>query len=551
MKVTTERLPKSLVALDIELDQQVVDKGLDRAARKLSQQYSIPGFRPGKAPRFIVENYLGRPRIMEEASDDLINKAFQDALKQEQIVPVGRANLVNVEEQPFRFRVTVPVEPSVELADYRAYDLVYEPEAVSEETVQKLLDAQREQHAVLRELEEPRPAQAGDMLTVTMTSDLDVEDDDEDDLEDDEDDADDDDIPEAAFADEVELEDDLDLELEADEDEDDFDEDEDDFDEEEAAAEERQLALVEDRVRPEIYQALLGAQPGETRTVTVQYAEDDDDENLRGREVTYTIEVKNVQDRLLPEWDELPTLANFEGDFDALRANARKRLEHAAEEKARQALVEAFVERSMADSPIDLPDAMIEERAEELFHQQVAQFTRYGLTEEQYLSAMGKSHEDAVAEFRDTAEPDVRRSLVLREIIRREGLQLGDGDINAQLESVLADYTPERREEMRPMLESPQMRNMLASAALDRKLRDRLVAIARGEAPALSDGPATSEQTTGGDAAAPGLVETGGEATLPGLAESGEAAPLTESTGVIGASTSPELDEADRVESAS
>src|SRR5919202_6971821 len=101
VKVTTERLPKSVIALDIELDQQQVEKGLDQAARRLSQKYSIPGFRPGKAPRFIVENYLGRARVLEEATDDLINKSFQEALKQENITPVGKANLESLEEQPF------------------------------------------------------------------------------------------------------------------------------------------------------------------------------------------------------------------------------------------------------------------------------------------------------------------------------------------------------------------------------------------------------------------------------------------------------------------
>src|ERR671932_2508076 len=256
VKVTTERLPKSLIALDIELDQQQVEKGLDRAARKLSQQYRIPGFRPGKAPRFIVENYVGRARLMEEASDDLINKSFQDALKQEQITPVGKASLENVEEKPFRFRVTVPVEPSVDLPDYRAYQIPYEVEPVSEETVQKLLDAQREQHAVLRELEEPRPAQEGDMLTVTMESDLDEEE--EADDEDDEDDVDAEQVSDAAFVDEVDHEDEVELDTdeedsetafvgEADQEEDEAELDADEEDEEEAP-EETQLALVEDQV---------------------------------------------------------------------------------------------------------------------------------------------------------------------------------------------------------------------------------------------------------------------------------------------------------------
>ena len=87
MKVTSEKLPKSLLALDIELDRDQVEKGLDRAARRLSQKVNIPGFRKGKAPRFIVENYYGRSALIEEAYEDLVNKAFKAALDQEQIAP--------------------------------------------------------------------------------------------------------------------------------------------------------------------------------------------------------------------------------------------------------------------------------------------------------------------------------------------------------------------------------------------------------------------------------------------------------------------------------
>jgi len=474
VKVVTERLPKSLIALDIELDQQQVNKGLDRAARKLSQQYTIPGFRPGKAPRFIVENYLGRARIMEEASDDLINKAFQEALKQENISPVGKPNLENVEENPFRFRVTVPVEPVVELGDYRAYDIPYEVEPVSDETVAKLLDAQREQHVVLQELDEPRPAQEGDMVTITLSSDLDEDDEDEDD-EDEDLDEDDEDL-------------DAELELDDEDGEDDLDDEEDEDDEGEDDKEEK-IALVQDRVRPEIYEALIGAQPGDTCTITIHYDEDEESEQLRGRDVTYTLTVKNVQERLLPDWEELPTLTEFEGDLEALRANARSRLEHAAEERARKKVIDAILERAVAETQIEIPDAMIEERASEMFHEQVAQFAQYGITEEQFLSLSGKSHEEAVGEFHERAEQDVRRSLIVREIIRREDLKLGEQDLQQEMARFLADFGPEREAEVRSMLENPRMGTMIASAALDRKLRDRLVAIARGEA--TGDGTST------------------------------------------------------------
>jgi trigger factor len=408
-------------------------------------------------------------------------------------VPVGQPKLENVEQAPFRYRVTVPVEPAVELADYSGFRHEFAPEPVSDETVQKLLDAQREQHVVLKELGEPRPAQPGDMVTVLIESD-EAEDDSDDEDDDDEFDTSveiDDDVEveadddEDEFIDESDDEDELDEldSLDADEsDEDDEDDDSDGEDDEsdEDEGRQQQIALIEGRVRPEIYEALIGAQPGETRTVTITYGDDEEDEELRGTSETYTLRVKNVQERLLPDWDELPTLAEFEGDLEGLRANARQRLERAAEDKARRELIDAFITHLTEQNAVDLPEAMIRERAQELFHQQVSEFQRYGITEEQFLSMTGKSHDEAVEQFMEQAEPDVRRSVIVREIIRREGLTISDEDLAAEQERFLEDFEPERRDEVQKLLSQPNMRQMIASAALDRQLRDRLVAIATG-----------------------------------------------------------------------
>lgn len=495
MKVTSERLPKSLVALDIELDSQQVNKGLDQAARKLSQQYAIPGFRPGKAPRFMVENYLGRERILEEASDALMNAALKDAMKSENIAPVGQVKLENFEADPFRFRVLVPVEPTVELADYRSFQFPLEAEEVSDEIVQRLLDAQREQHVVLKPLETPRPAQEGDLVSVRMESDLDEDEDedDEDDLDEDEEDEDEDEDDELDEDDEDLDEDDEDEDYDEDEDleeDEDYDEDEDD-----ELGEATDIILERDRARPEFFEALLGAEVGESRTVTVSYGDDDANEELRGKAVTYSLTVEKIQERLLPDWEELPTLVEFEGDFEALRANARERLVKASDEKARREVLNAFLERAVQESTFDVPDAMIEERSSELFHQQVAQFQRYGLTEEQLLQAMGKTHEEAIADYAEQAEKDVRTQLVLREIIQREELSLDDSDIAAETERFLEEYEPDRREEVRQMLETERMQQMVASTALDRKLRDRVVALATGQDGSGSSEPAVIEQT--------------------------------------------------------
>ncbi len=175
-------------------------------------------------------------------------------------------------------------------------------------------------------------------------------------------------------------------------------------------------------MQPEFYEALIGAVPGDVRQVTITYPEDDTREELRGKVVNYTITVEKVQERVLPDWDELPALTQFDGDVDALRANARQRLEHAASEKANRAVLDQFMSRLMDELTLDIPDALVTERATELFHDQVAQFTRYGLTEEQLLTSMGKTHEEAVAGFAEQAERDVRTQYMLRELIRRENL---------------------------------------------------------------------------------------------------------------------------------
>lgn len=461
--------------------------------------------------------------MLEEATEDLIQKTFPEALKQQELAPVGRPTLENVEHEPFRYRVTVPVEPEITLPAYGAYRLPYEPEAVSDESVQKLLDAQREQHVVLKELDDPRPAQPGDMLTVVVSSDQDEDEDqdeddelnadalagieDQDELDDDEDELDELEDDELEALDELEDDaaDELD-ELDADAD--------DELDSEgQAAGSEQQMPLLEGRIDPEIYQALVGASAGDTVTVTKTYGEDEEDEGLRGKTVTYTIDVKNVQERELPDWDELPTLTEFEGDFDALRASARGRLERASTDKARRELVDSFLGQLETETSFDLPEAMIEERAHELFHQQVAEYQRYGISEENYLKAVGKTHEEAVADYAEQAERDVRRSMVLRELVRQENIRVNDDDIGAEGERFTLDFPLERRDEVRRMLDQANMQQMLASAVLDRKLNDRIVALATG-APG-ADSPSPGEAPEADADAAPAEDEPVDDGTMP------------------------------------
>ena len=428
MKVLTEKLPKSLLALDIELDAAQVEKGLDKAARRISQKVQIPGFRKGKAPRFIVENYYGRAALIEEASEDLMNASFRQALESEKIDPVGRANLeeVNFAEQPYRFRVTVPVQPEIALPSYADIRVDYAPDEISDEDVERALEQRRERHVALKAPEEPRPAQQADQLTVRMET----------------------------YVDGEPLED-----LEQ--------------------IKDSTLVLEPNRLIDGLFEGVLGIEADETREVTVTMPEDHANDQVAGKDVTFKVTLKEIQERMLPDWDELPTLEEVEGTLDDLRATTRTEMVEANRKSAENVAVDSYIGKLVNEVDWDLPEALIEQEADALLHEQGQEFSRYGITLDQMLQYRGQTHDEAVVQLLPQGEQRLKNSLVLREVIKAEGITVEEHEIEAEAERMLGEYPEEQRENVRAML-STQFRNTVATGVLNQKLRDRLFKLATG-----------------------------------------------------------------------
>lgn len=429
MKVSTEKLPKSLLALDIELDAVQVEKGLDKAARRISQKVQIPGFRKGKAPRFIVENYYGRAALLDEASEDLINTSFREALKNENIDPVGRANLedVHLTEEPYHFRVTVPVQPEVQVPNYRDIRVDFQVPELTDDEVQRALEARRERHVVLKAPEEPRPAQQGDQLTVRMET----------------------------FVDDEPLE-------------------------EPDQIKDSTLVLEPDRLVDGLFEGLVGVNAGETREVTVSMPEDHGNDKVAGKDVVFKVEVKDIQERILPDWDELPTLEESEATLDEFRANTRAEIEESNKRSAENQTVDTYIQQLVESVDWDLPEALIEQEADALLHEQEHEFARYGISLDQMLQYRGQTHDEAVEQLKPQGEERLKTSLALREVIRNEGLTVEEDEIEAEVERLLGEYTEEQRDNARTML-TGQLRSSVATGVLNQKLRDRLFALATGQ----------------------------------------------------------------------
>jgi len=182
--------------------------------------------------------------------------------------------------------------------------------------------------------------------------------------------------------------------------------------------------LEESRLVPELYTGLVGAEVGEIREIDAVMPEDHSDKRIAGKTVTFKVTVNEIQGRTLPDWEELPALENFEGDWAAMQVDVRNRLERNTSDHATRGLVDEFVKQVVAQTEYDIPDVLIRERAHELLHDQVNQLARYGITMEQYLQITNKTHDQAVDELFVPAEESLHSSLALRTILRTEGLSV-------------------------------------------------------------------------------------------------------------------------------
>jgi len=429
LKVQTAKLPKSLLQVDVELDHERVEKGLNRAAQRISQKYNVPGFRKGKAPRFIIENYFGREMILEEASQDLVSRGLQEAMEQEKITPVGTPTLISIDPaEPFSFRVNVPISPTVKLPNYHTMRLPLEIETLTPEMLEQALAGLREKHVSLRELDAPRPAQTGDQITAKLRSFLEDEPLDEPSVDEDE--------PES------------------------------------------EIVLEENRILVELYQGLLGINLGEERVITACIPDDHPNVDLRGKNITFKVTISNIRERILPSWEELPGLENTTETAEEFHQRIEQALGEKLRFEAEHKLFDTLIDQIIAQTEYDIPDAMLENVADRILENQGEEFKRYGTTLEQVLKEQGISRDAARQQVMPEAEHQAQLQLAMVEVANQEGIVVSEADIKAEAESWLKTYYQDQ--DMSAALQNlpQQFLQGMADAVFQRKVRQCLVAIA-------------------------------------------------------------------------
>ena len=427
--VSTRPEPGSKMVLEIEVPPDEVDRHFATAYRHVAERTRVPGFRPGKAPRQVIDRFVGRGSVLAEALDHLVQDSYDQALDQTDVIPIDSPDVdidaaSLAEGQSITFRATVPVRPEVTLGAYTDYAFGLEVPETTDEQVDQVIAELREQQATLRPID-GRGAQKDDIASVKFAGTIDGE----------------------------------------------------PFDG--GSADRLPLVIGEDRMIPGWEEQLVGLEIGGTKGFDITFPDDYRVEDLRGKEAHFEVELLDLREKLLPDVDD--EFAKSVSDVEtlgALRAEIRDALQKRAAAEARHVFGDRIIDFASANATVELPEVMVANEVEIMRDELRARLAQQRIGLDQYLVMANQTAEELTAELREPATRRVKTLLVLSAIAEKEGVDATDSEIDAEIAEQLARYEDPGR--LQEYLTSRRGRAYLRMTLRNRKLVDALIDRALG-----------------------------------------------------------------------
>jgi len=453
LKITTERLPESRVLLQIEVDDERLEEAMNKAYRRVVSRARIPGFRPGKAPRAMVERYLGRETLLHEALDRLVPEVYDEALKQEGIDAIDQPELEMPQLEPVIVKATIPVRPNVNLGDYRAIRIDPEAVSVEEHVVDQTIEQLRHRYATVEPVD--RPVEMGDLVRVDLRTMTDGE----------------------VY-----------------------------FDHKDA---EFEVSPEDTANLPGLAEGLVGMSRGERKTFSVDIPADATGTTLAGKQAEYTALIHEVKVEHLPELNDEFSGMVGEGfpTMEALRSRLYNDAKEKAETEAKRRYEQKILDAVLEGTTFEYPTVLVEREIDRLVREQ-NNLADQKQAMQRFLAQIGKTEAEYREQFRETATERVRRSLALSQFTDDEGIEVSADDVTAEVERMAGDAGASA-DQIRQVFGGESGRDVIERSLLTRKAYDRMSDIAEGkpvpERPASQVDPAAAatEASTDGATAEP------------------------------------------------
>lgn len=425
MKATWDKLEKNWMQFEVEVEADQFTKAMNAAFKVLNQRVNIPGFRKGKAPRFLFERNYGAHVIVNEAVDALFPRVYSQALAEGQVKPIDQPQVEDVQAEagkPFVFKGRVQVVPEVQLGRISGLDVQKPSSEVTAEKVDQQLETMRNRTATLV-TDEGNEVQQGSHAIIDFEG----------------------------FVDDVAFEG--------------------------GKGENYTLEVGSGSFIPGFEEQLVGAKVGEARDVNVTFPEQYQAEHLAGKSALFKVTVKEVKKKELPELnDQFAAESSRFQTLQELRADIENRLKESSEANADREFRNAVVDAVVAEAEVDVPHVLVHQRVHDLIHDFEHTLNQQGMNLEYYQSMTGKSHEDLHKDFEEPARKGVKTDLVLGAVAKQESVTVTDSDLETEFDTMLERYKGQEKE-ISQLRRNTAYRSRMREGLLVQKTIDRLVSL--------------------------------------------------------------------------
>ena len=443
MNVTRDSVTPTEVTLTISMDAEDEEPFLNRSYRRVASRVRIPGFRPGKAPRSVIENHLGRDALVHEALEFMIPESLDKVLKDENIQAFMEPKLEVLEMAPVSFKAVVPLEPIVDLGEFRSIRLERETVEVTDEQVEHVLEDLRFESAPWEPVD--RPVAFGDLVTMNVKGTIGAE----------------------------QIIDDQGIDF--------------------IPQQDNKLPL------PGFSIYLEGMKEEQSKEFTLSVPDDYPQQEYAGKECRFNVDVLSIKEKMLPELDDEFAKGVRDGfeNLDALSDHIRQRLNEEAEATETRRLEQSCLEEVKKLAKIEASELVYQRELDLMYEERQRALRNQRMDMELYLSYVGQTEEELREQMKPQAEDRLNTMLLLRKLADVENIDISDEDVDAEVSSLISSTGGESEASMKQALNTEGAKESIRSSLINRKIMARLVEIVQGEAsasPAPEDSPEGSPE---------------------------------------------------------
>ena len=423
MIISEDEIQDRQPVLHIELEENDVDPFINRAYQRVVQKANIPGFRKGKAPRSVIEQFYGKDYLLNEIIETMLPEMTFQAIQEQELDAVGLPSIDLQEINPVKFNATIPLRPEIELNAYKDIRIEKQEIEITEESINERLEQLRLSIATWEPFESE--IEEGNMITAQIK---------------------------CSLSEEIIIE------------------------------ESDAVYLVNEEIGrpfPGFSTKLIGLKVDSQDSFELEIAEDFSDPKLAGQTINCEVLIKDIKHRVLPELNDDFAKGIGEGyeTLDELKEEIQKGIQTESEQQSNFDFRESIIESVIKEANISVPPLLIQNEAENIIQQHTQMVTQANMAIQDYLQSIGKTEEELQNEAQEEAEGRIKRSFLISKIAEEENIEISDDEIEIKIQEIFSNSEGE----IPNSTQNEEMRNYLFRTLLTDKTIERLEEIASGK----------------------------------------------------------------------